>query len=202
MKGKPTQLYIQHTGVRKKVSQEVNGSWFTNEAGGTVLGATISIEEGTDVGAEYRAWKEYLRILVDEIQESELEAISAMKTQEKPVSVAQELSEPEGEEPSFGPPEEKTANMAVGRISFEQRKDKKYELGLFDKNEPNHQYPHLKYIADRDRMWKMVGHIETVDWSDMPFEKSVEDLEITAVWKFGRQTSGGGRYKYLLKLHG
>lgn len=205
MKGKVTSFYIQHTGARKKVSQEKEGSWFTNEAGGTVLGVNIEIpaKDAPMFDAEAKGWKLFLISLVDEMQESELEAIALAQKPAEAQQTPQEQPEQSFGPPEqgFGPPEEKTAIMGVSKICFEQRKDQKYELGLFDVEAPGFKYPELRFVADRERMWGMVGHIEAVDWQSLPFEKDFSELGLKATWKYGREYGDEGkRYKDLLAL--
>ena len=116
---------------------------------------------------------------------------------------------------AFGPPVERQASLPapaeeeeghtrIARFTLTHEGEDKYVLVLYPLLSPGKvgQYPELKYVANRDRMWAMLGPEWDDDWK-LPLDKEVAWL---ADWKLGREKTGpkakpGSRYKDLVAIH-
>ena len=112
-------------------------------------------------------------------------------------------SESLASEPESHSEHEKPVPVEVVRFTLARRTDQKYDLALFQMyGNKVGKFAELKYTAEQDAMWQMIGHlVGDKSFDVMPVEY---DVSWTALWEHGREykkkDGSPGRYKDLTGL--
>jgi len=167
-------------------------------------GATFGVEADTPAGADIDAVGDALYAWAKTVATRNLAPDLKAHTVEAPVAVAQAVEE------AFAPPatpptpaKEEEGHTRIARITLIAKPEGKYLLELYPKiGDQPAKYPELRFTADKERMWAMIGPEWDDDWK-LPLDKEVDWL---ADWKLGREKTGklakpGSRYKDLRAIH-
>jgi hypothetical protein len=182
--------------VRAEYSRRVSDGNYGSTESGMALEVRLSPEDSLkEVGAAAQALCE-----------------AFVNLQLKPAAISlKEEAESKPAEVQFAPPEAEApakdgeeGHTRIARFTLEARPDDKFLLSLYPRiGSKAGQYPELKFTANREDMWAIIGPEWDNDWK-VPCDKEVDWL---ADWRLGREKTGpkakpGSRYKDLVAIHG
>jgi hypothetical protein len=208
----PKQLGAIVTKISVTYSRKVSTGDYGSE--GATFGLEADTPAGADIDAVGDALYAYAKTVATRNLAPDLKAHAKQESKFVPISLdeAMALADAESEE-AFGPPvggsspapaKEEEGHTRIARFTLMAKPDNKYLLELYPLiGDRAGKYPELKFTADKERMWAMIGPEWDDDWK-LPLDKEVDWL---ADWVLGREKTGpkakpGSRYKDLVALHG
>jgi len=144
-----------------------------------------AINEAADADAVVNACYEYTRQKVDSLLPAATEI--------------QETFVPSEATSDDSPAADSSGTVHVVRAVLTHEGENKYRLELYPeiKGKPG-QWPELKYVSDKDRMWEMLESVWQEGWK-LPVDKEVN---WAAQWVRGREkVKGKGHYKDLVAIN-
>jgi len=193
-----------------KVSVQYSRKVSTGDYGSE--GATFGVEADTPAGADIDAVGDALYAWAKTVATRNLAPDLKAHAEPQLMDEVAQAYEEAIDRVSFGPPaastsqapaKEEEGHTRIARFTLIAKPDNKYLLELYPLiGDKAGKYPELKFTADKERMWAMIGD----EWDDgwkLPLDKECDWL---ADWVLGREKTGpkakpGSRYKDLTAIH-